>query len=43
MMEKTMTTAVKGSTSAATVDVDVEALSCPRCLQLLVPPVLQVE
>ncbi|KAM0865442.1 hypothetical protein ACQ4PT_043271 [Festuca glaucescens] len=42
-MEKTAstTTVVKGSTSAATVDVDLEALCCPRCLQLLVPPVLQ--
>lgn len=42
-MEKTAstTTVIKGSTSAATVDVDLEALCCPRCLQLLVPPVLQ--
>jgi hypothetical protein len=47
-MEKTASTSaiVKGSTSTSAeviaVDVDEEALCCPRCLHPLVPPVFQV-
>lgn len=46
-MEKSTNTKaiVKGSTTTAaeviSFDVDADALRCPRCLQLLVPPVLQ--